>query len=276
MRTRVFAVVLFCTAALLTSSPAVAQFGARMSDPATGENYHVEVGGYFWHPNPDIAITSESLGIIGSRIDFVEDLGIEQKRFSQLKVVLRPGTKHKFRFEYTPINYDTVSALRRNIVFNGITFPAVIPVETELKWNAYRFGYEWDFLYRERGFLGLLLEAKYTDVEATLSNVLDTEFVHARAPIPAIGVIGRVYVVPNISVTGEFSAFKLPDIGGDDASSEEYGGRYFDLDIYGTVNFTDHFGAQLGYRSFDVFYKVDDDEGELLLKGIYFGGVLRF
>lgn len=277
MRTRVSAILVFCTATLLAASPARAQYGARSSgDRATGETYHVEVGGFFWYPAPDIAITSESLGIIGSRIDFVTDLGIEQKRFSQVKVVLRPATKHKFRFEYTPISYETVSTLRRTIVFNGITFPVAVPVETELNWKAYRFGYEWDFLYRDRGFVGLLLEAKYTDVEATLSNVLDTEFVHARAPIPAIGVIGRVYVVPNISVTGEFSAFKLPNIGGDDASSEEYGGRYFDLDIYGTVNFTDHFGAQLGYRSFDVFYKVDEDEGELLLKGIYFGGVLRF
>jgi hypothetical protein len=268
MRTRVSAVLLFCTAALLTASPAAAQIPA---DRATGETYHVEVGGYFWSPSPDISITSESLGIVGSRIDFVEDLGIEDQRFTQLKVVLRPATKHKFRFEYTPINYDAVGTLRRNIVFNGINFPAVLPVETELKWNAYRFGYEWDFIYRERGFFGVILEAKYTDVEATLTNVLDTEFIHARAPIPAIGAIGRVYVVPNISITGEFSAFKLPD-----SIDENYSGRYFDFDLYGTVNFTDHFGAQLGYRSFDVFYKVDEDEGELLLKGLYFGGVLRF
>ena len=268
MRTRVSAVLLLA-AALLTPSPVQAQYGGQ--DRATGETYHVEVGGYFWNPSPEIAITSESLGIIGSRIDFVEDLGVEQKRFTQLKVVLRPGTKHKFRFEYTPISYDTVGTLRRNIVFNGITFPAVLPVETELKWRAYRFGYEWDFLYRERGFLGLLLEAKYTDVEATLTNVLDTEFVHARAPIPAIGVIGRVYVVPNISITGEFSAFKLPD-----GIDESYRARYFDFDLYGTVNFNDHVGVQGGYRSFDVFYKVDDDEGELLLRGLYFGGVVRF
>ena len=262
----VFAVV------MMTAAPARAQYGARLGgDRATGETYHVEVGGYFWNPTPNIAITSESLGIIGSRIDFVDDLGIEQQRFGQLKVVLRPATKHKFRFEYTPIRYDAIGALRRNIVFNGIVFPAVLPVATELKWNAYRFGYEWDVIYRERGFFGLLLEAKYTDVEATLSNVLDEEFIHARAPIPAIGAIGRVYVVPNISITGEFSAFKLPE-----GIDENYRARYFDFDIYGTVNFTDHFGAQAGYRSFDVFYKVDDDEGELLLKGLYFGGVLRF
>jgi hypothetical protein len=42
------------------------------------------------------------------------------------------------------------------------------------------------------------------------------------------------------------------------------------------VNFTNNFGAQAGYRSFDVLYKVKGDEGELTLKGFYFGGVARF
>ena len=67
----------------------------------------MEIGGFLWSPTPDIAITSESLGIIGSTIDFVTDLGIEKSTFKQIRVVLRPSTKHKFRFEYTPINYDS-------------------------------------------------------------------------------------------------------------------------------------------------------------------------
>ena len=116
-----------------------------------------------------------------------------------------------------------------------------------------------------------MLEAKYTDVEATLTTSLDTEFVRARAPIPAIGFIGRGYVVPNISITGEFTFFKLP--------GHRRGLRrpnYFDFDIYGTVNFTNNFGAQGGYRSFDVSYKVENDNGDLQLRGLYFGGVVRF
>ena len=103
----VFSTLLFCAAAVLAASPAHAQYGARSySDRATGETYHVELGGYFWNPSPEIGIVSEGLGIPGDRVDFVTDLGIEQSQFRQLKVVLRPATKHKFRFEYTPINYD--------------------------------------------------------------------------------------------------------------------------------------------------------------------------
>ncbi len=241
------------------------------SDRATGETYHVEIGGMFWRPGPEVTITSESLGIIGSTIDFVTDLGIEKQSFKQLKIVLRPSTRTKFRFEYTPISYTTEAILRRPLIFNGISYPIALPVNTELEWKAYRFGFEFDFVYGNRGFVGVLLEAKYTHVEATLSNVIDTEFVRARAPIPAIGFIGRGYPVSNISITGEFSFFKLPE-----SINEDYRAKYYDFDLYGTLNFTDNFGAQFGYRSFDVFYHVDSDEGELQLKGLYFGGVVRF
>jgi hypothetical protein len=271
MRTRVAASIVFCVS-VLSAVTAHAQYRPRgSSNRATGETYNVEVGGYFWSPSPDIFITSESLGIVGSRIDFVDDLGIEKKRHTQIKIVLRPATQHKFRFEYTPIKFTAEGELRRNIVFNGITFPIVLPIATELNWRAYRFGYEWDFVYLDRGFVGLVLEAKYTDIEATLSNVLDTEFVRARAPIPAIGVIGRGYIAPNISITGEFGFFKWPD-----GVIEDTGGRYFDFDLYGTVNFSDNFGVQGGFRSLDLFYRAEEDEGTLKLKGLYIGGVARF
>src|SRR4029078_12958497 len=98
---------LFCLAA----APARAQYGAKMADPATGETYHVEVSGDFWNPAPQISITREALGIIGSKIRLVKDVGSEQSKFRQLKIVLRPGTKHKLRFEYTPISYEAEGAI---------------------------------------------------------------------------------------------------------------------------------------------------------------------
>ena len=132
-------------------------------------------------------------------------------------------------------------------MFNGIRFPVTFPVATNLQWKAYRFGYEYDFVSRDRGYVGLILEARYTDVQATLSNIVATEFARARAPIPAAGVVGRIYVVPNISITGEFSGIKWPE-----SINDNYRAKYFDFNFYGTVNFTNNFGVQAGYRSFDV------------------------
>jgi len=276
MRTSLFAITV-CLAAVLCAAPAQAQYGARpaASDRATGETYHVEVTGAFWNPTPDIVISSEQFGQIGSNVDFVNTLGIADTKFKQLKIVVRPATKHKFRFEYTPINYDAQKVITASFVFNGQQFQVGIPVTTNLKWNAYRFGYEWDFVYKSRGFVGLLLDLKYTDIDATLTSpaVGVAQFTHAQAPIPAIGVVGRGYVVPNISITGEFSAFKLPERA---LNTDDYSGRYYDFDLYGTVNFTDHFGALLGYRTWNVFYKVKRDTDTLHMTGPYFGGLVRF
>jgi hypothetical protein len=277
MRMRLFATTLCLLGALAVAVPAHAQYGARrVSDNrATGETYHVEAAGTIWNPTPDIVIASEGLGQLGDSIDFVNTLGIEKSKFKQLKLVLRPATKHKFRFEYTPISYTAQKNVPVTFVFNGQRFNVGLPVSTEVSWKAYRFGYEWDFLYRSRGFAGVILEAKYTDVSATLTAaaVGAAQFTEARAPIPAIGFIGRGYVVPNISITGEFTLFKLPEKA---LTTEDYSAKYYDFDLYGTVNFNNYVGAQLGYRSFDVFYKVKRDTGTLNLKGPYFGGVVRF
>ena len=274
MGTRAASVVVFLSAFGLMASPARAQYGAHpMSDPATGETYHVEVGGYFWNPTPDITLTSQSLtrDALGTPINFVTDLGIEQTRFRQLKLNLRPGRRHKFRFEYTPISYVATGTLKRDVVFNGQRYSLTLPVSSDLEWKAYRFIYEFDFVSRDRGFVGMLLEAKYTDVRAELKNLLVDEFVAAKAPIPTIGVIGRGYVAPNISITGELSGLGTGSLFG-----EDYSAHYIDFDLYGTVNFNDHVGAQVGYRTFNVFYHVKRDEGDLVLKGWYLGGVARF
>ena len=58
--------------------------------------------------------------------------------------------------------------------------------------------------------------------------------------------------------------------------TEDIHGRYTDLNIYGTVNFTNNVGVQAGYRKFDVGYKIEDDTGAFKLNGLYFGIVARY
>ena len=129
-------------------------------------------------------------------------------------------------------------------------------MNSDLDWKAWRFGYEYDFIVKDRGFAGLIAELKYTDVTATLTASAINEFAHAQAPIPAIGGIGRYYFVPNMSITGEVTAFDLPDNVVKNGS-----GHYVDVDIYGTLNFTDNVGVKAGYRSMDLGYVFKTDSG---------------
>jgi hypothetical protein len=236
-----------------------------------GEPYYVEFAYNIWSPAPRIVLSSESLGIAGTDINVQADLGVETQRTHEFRLVLRPGRKHKFRFEYLPLKYEADTTLTGEIIFNGIRFPVATQVGTLLEWKTYRIGYEWDFVSRSWGFVGMILQAKFIDANVELDSVIGSEYVRVRAPLPAIGAIARVYIARYASITGEFTGFKLPD-----SIDEDYGGHDYEWNIYGTVNFTKNFGAQVGWRAQDFAYRVEQDRGSADLDGIYFGGVVRF
>ena len=259
-------------AVLLLAVPAHGQYRPRpLNDPATGETYHVEAGADMWSPSISATVRSEGLGIPGNNIDIKRDLGVVDKRMSALDLVLRPTPRHKFRVQYLPIKYESSATLNQDIVFNGIRYRIGLPVNSTFDWKTYSFGYEYDFVHKNWGFVGFLLEAKYTDVQVALASPVESQFARARGPVPALGAIGRGYVVPNISITGEFSVFKLPD-----TIDGRYNAHYFDLNIYGTVNFTNNIGVKGGFRSRDVAYLIKADSGSFVLKGIFVGAVLRY
>jgi hypothetical protein len=257
---------------VVTAGTVAAQYSAvSNTDAATGEKYTVEIAYGIWNPTPQIVFSSEQFGITGSEISLENDLDILEKKFHDFRFVLRPARKHKFRVEYIPIKYEVDTILTRSIIFNGNIYTVGLPVQGEFKWDAWRFGYEYDFIYRDRGFVGFIAEAKYTHVAASLDTPVISEFSEAKAPIPAIGLIGRGYLLPNLAVTGEFTAFRLPD-----SEDRDYNGRYYDFDIYGTLNFSNNFGVTGGYRRLTLSYQAENDFGDFKMRGLYLMGVARF
>ena len=271
---RLYATLGFAAAIVFAAAPLYAQYKApSLNEPATGEQYLIEGSVDLWFPTADIFLASESLGIPGNLIDFKTDLGLTDQHFPMVQAQLRPARRHKFRFQYIPISFSQTAILKQDIIFNGQRYTLGLPVSSTLDWKAYRFGYELDFITSDRGFGGVIVEAKYTDVAATLTAPIKSlnEFDHARAPIPAIGGVARFYVVPNISITGEVTGFRLPGSLVKNAS-----GHYVDVDVYGTLNFTNNIGVRGGYRSLDLGYGFKSDSGSFTLKGIYFGMVARY
>ena len=103
------------------------------SEPTTiGESYHIEISGDLWKPSPTLTVQSESLGIVGTEIDAVNDLGFEKTQFKEVRLVLRPAKKHKFRFDYIPIKFEAETTLKRDITFNGILYRTNVPVNSSL------------------------------------------------------------------------------------------------------------------------------------------------
>jgi len=265
-------VAIGCLAVVLAlAAPANAQFFGQASDLPIGEAYHVEVLGGMWNPTPALTISSEEFGIPGTNIDFTSDLGIAAKRFGEIRVRLRPGRKHRFRIDYLPIRYATQSVVERRLVFRGIAYDVGVPVSSTITWNTWRLGYEYDIVHSSRGYFGLIVEAKYTEVEASLDTEFGREFARARAPIPAIGAVMKIYPLRVLGITAEVTGFRIPE-----GIDESYGGQYVDFDVYGTLNFTEKLGAQIGYRSIDMRGFFESDSVDLRLEGMYVGALLRF
>jgi len=237
---------------------------------AVGENYTFEVAFGLWNPTPGIVINSESLGIPGTDIDLVNDLGVTQKRLTRLNATLKAG-RHKLRFERVPIQYVASTRITKPFVFNGQRFAAGTTVETSAAFKTYRAGYEVDIIRADRGYFGILTDVKITDVDISLTRSIGAEFTSAIAPIPTLGGVVRLYPLPFLAVGGEASYFRIPE-----SIDENYRGRYLDYDVYTTVNATNNVGATLGYRSIDVFYRNRLDTGSLTFAGFYLSGVVRF
>jgi hypothetical protein len=260
---------------VLASVPARAQFQPRdVSDPATGEKYHVEGSIGLWFPSTEMQISSNAFNIVGTVIDFKKDLGLEDQKFSEFHLVVRPGQQHKFRLQFIPLGYEQSTTLNRRLVFNGQAYDVNLPVNSTLDWKAWRFGYEYDFLVKDRGFGGFIVDLKYTDVTATLASPIRSDFIHAQAPIPTIGGIFRVYPVANVAITGEITGLTLG--WAPESIRGTTNGHYADFDFYGTVNFTDNLGVQGGFRRFDVGYQLKNDTGAFTVSGIYLNFVARY
>ena len=265
----VYSRALAACALTLCAATAHAQYRPRPATPTLpAERYHVELGAGFWNPSADLRIAS---GAGGSTIDAKNDLGLQDQKTSEFQLVLKPALKHKFRVQFVPFSYTQTATLRSTSTFGGQTFPAGTQVSSTIEWKAWRFGYEYDFVSTYRGFMGLIVDMKYTDVSATLSGSGQTGAAAAKAPIPALGGVARIYLASNLSLTGELTGFAFP--GGWIKSTS---GHYADLDFYAMLNIVDSLGIRAGYRKFDVEYTLTNDTGTFKMNGPYLGVSIRF
>lgn len=233
------------------------------------EDHVLELGVMLWKPSPELRLSTDALSGAGiNEVDFVQEFGIEDKSFPEFRAVL--GRRHKLRVSFVSIKYDADATIQRTFTFQNRTFTIGAPASFDITWDLWKFGYEWDVVSRERGFFGLIADVKYNKIQATVNSPLLTSAASTdtTAPVPTFGGIARVYPASMVAITGEFTGLSI--------NRDEFEAKFFDFDIYGTVSFGRNVGVQGGYRSVIVDYVVDEDSGDLKMKGPYVGAVVRF
>jgi hypothetical protein len=239
--------------------------------PAAAQDHVVELGLMRWGPSPGLTLSSEGLAASSvSEIDFVREFGIVDKSFPDFRVAL--GRSHKFRLSHAKFSYEPETVIQRTLTFQGRTFTLNTPASADIKWDLWTFGYEWDVVSRPGGFFGIVADLKYNKIRASIdSPALDSPAAtNTTAPVPTIGVAGRGYLGSVLSVGGEYTGLNF--------GSGDFDVKFTDFDINAAIVPSPRIGvgAQVGYRSVAADYVVDEDTGDLKMRGPYFGVIVRF
>jgi outer membrane protein len=162
--------------------------------PASTLAFEIGVRGYYWFPSFDGNVKVDEASIIGTNINFKQDLGIEDENYPSVEVFLGGG-RHHLSLTHTSIDYSGRNTLTEDIIFNGETYTATSLVESSIEYKMMDFLYQYDFLNLENvlaGFsLGVVFQVKYLDGEVGLKTTTPIDIDEKEdftLPIPMIGL----------------------------------------------------------------------------------------
>jgi hypothetical protein len=229
--------------------------GVLMSSRASAV---VDVEGRYWFSTLDSTVQVTTGSIIGTELDFIDDLGISDKEnFLEGRIILEFGN-HSLRYGYIPLKWDETSTLSRTVTFGGQSYTVGTSVESELKSDYHRLGYQYNVIDVMDNHLGVIFELKYFDTRASLkaTSLGFDEAEAIKAPIPTVGLAAGVSLPFLFSIEGEITGIS-------------FGKDIYMYDAEAVVNlkplpFIDLSG---GYRVMKFHVEDKDDFAELTLSG---------
>ena len=112
-------------------------------------------------------------GDTGTRFSLSEDLKAEQITFYRVRLNYHIGRKHTFSALFAPLTINSDGQLSEDVHFQDVLFPAMTDLQTNYRFDSYRFTYRYRFVDRERFQLGLGITAKLRDAEIGLESATD-------------------------------------------------------------------------------------------------------
>lgn len=232
------------------------------------QNSMVEIEGRYWMPNLSGMINNGD-GLIGTDVNITETLGIEEdQRFFQGKITLKFLGRNKIRFSYLPLSIDGSRVTTESFNFSGKTYTVNTLVNSSLDAKIFKIGYGLDIISNPVGSFGVFIDLNYADISATV-EAPDLGFYESGSVtgyLPAIGISGRVFVIPNrLSFSGEIEGMQISDMG-----------SYLESEVSVDYRIIENLGVSLGYKTINLKAEKDSDRGELNISGPYLSLLLRF
>lgn len=217
----------------------------------------VHVEGRYWFSNLDSTVKVTDASIVGTEIDLVDTLGMDDKKnFWEGRVDLNLGSHH-LRYAYMPLSWDGSKTLTQSVTFQGVTYTASTKVDSNLDIVYQRFGYRYDIIDTLGNQLGIIFDVKLLDIEARLKAPAASidKIYSVTAPVPTIGLGVQVGLPALLSIGAEVTGITYS------------GNRLIDGEAQINFNPIPFVTVSGGYRLFDLKVEDGDDKVDFKLKG---------
>jgi hypothetical protein len=225
------------------SAPAFSQ--AIEKEDFDAYKLRIDAGFYYSDPTGSIHGANDT----GS-VDLTKDLGFNSYPTFSGKVDWKFTRKNHLYVSITPLDTSRQTVLTRTFTFQGQTFTSGLTTSSSLNTLAVAPGYQYDFIRRKRGHLGLGLQVDFFNTTAKINaaaQVTGDGVHHAAvsasgsllAPIPVAGPDFRLYLTnsPRLFVQGNVLGMYLFGYGNFVSTVGNVG-----------VNLSKHFAVLAGYQ----------------------------
>ena len=172
----------------------------------------------------------------GTLFSLKNDFQTPLSPFLRLRAGYLSKGKNHFSFLYAPLKIVETGTIDRDILFDGKSFKANLPIEAVYKFNSYRFTYNRRIINKDNFKLGIGLSAKIRDAGVSLKNsaLLSENFTIGFAPL--INLIANWDIAQKMGV----------DFFGEGLAASK--GRAIDLSLSGRYSFSKNLQGNIGYR----------------------------
>jgi hypothetical protein len=197
---------------LLAVAIVLAALAAPLQAQEDLDNYKFRIDANWWFSQP-----GGYFGTNGTNnyFDVHRDFGFGSYSTFTGKIDWRFKHKHHFLLNVTPVNSTKTAIINRSIEFDGATYDIGAQVSARIRSLNFAPGYQWDFIRRDHGFLGLEVDLNLVDTEGKLSGIATVNGVTGQAtvskslfaPLPAVGPVFRWYPLHDsnrLSIDGSF------------------------------------------------------------------------
>ena len=210
------------------------------------DKYKIRIDGFWFYSHPTVTMTGEGHN---GFVDFDRDFGFDTYSTFAGKIDWKFTRKNHFYVTASPFNQSHQVVLNQTVNFRGQTFPGGLATKGDLQATLIAPGYQYDFVRRRRGHLGLAVQVDLFNTKGTLTaaaQVADGTLQAARsvhgsllAPVPVAGPEFRLYLTssPRLFVEGNLYGMYLFGYGNFISTAGNLG-----------LSLSKHFSVDAGYQ----------------------------